>query len=215
MVRVKKTWLVLTWVGATALVSFITLQGLSAAQGGVNDSPLTPVVVAATPDDAAGPSSTVIAVDVAGGASSTADSVDQSSDSGTVKSADEQANGTALVTATTSTTARAGQSNGTTASTSSPSSTTSTTVSQTTSTTATAPTTWVTTTISSPGGSVTVSYREGEVRYEAGTPGAGYDMEIDKTSPEVRVEFHGEDLPDYEIRARWTSSGFDSEINEK
>lgn len=206
MVPVKKTWLVLTWVGATALISFITLQGLSAAQGGVNDSPLTPVVVAATPDDAVVPSSTVIAVDVAGSASTTAASVDQS--------ADVQANGTPPVTANTSTTATAGQSSGT-ASTSSPSSTTSTTVSQTTSTTATAPTTWITTTISSPGGSVTVSYHEGEVRYEAGTPGAGYDMEIDKTSPEVRVEFHGEDLPDYEIRARWTSSGFESEINEK
>jgi hypothetical protein len=40
-------------------------------------------------------------------------------------------------------------------------------------------------------------------------------MEIDETSPEVRVEFHGDDLPDYEIRARWTSDGFDSEVNEK
>lgn len=60
-----------------------------------------------------------------------------------------------------------------------------------------------------------MSYRPGEVRYEAGTPAAGFQMEIDETSPEVRVEFASDELSDYEIRARWTSDGFDSEINEK
>jgi hypothetical protein len=42
-------------------------------------------------------------------------------------------------------------------------------------------------------------------------------MDIKETSPEVRVEFESDndDLPDYEIRARWTDGAFDSEVNQK
>jgi hypothetical protein len=73
---------------------------------------------------------------------------------------------------------------------------------------------WKTTTITSPGGNLTVSYRTGEVRYEAAIPAAGYELEIKSTGPDVRVEFLGEDT-DWEIRARWNDGVFDPEVNEK
>ena len=60
-----------------------------------------------------------------------------------------------------------------------------------------------------------MSYRPGEVRYEAAAPASGYALTIDETGPEVRVEFTSDDASDYEIRVRWKDGAIDAEVNEK
>jgi hypothetical protein len=57
-----------------------------------------------------------------------------------------------------------------------------------------------------------VSYRPGEVRYEAAVPSSGYSLDIDsKESPDIKVTFVGNN-DSWEIRARWHDGGFDPEI---
>ncbi len=219
---VKRFWLFMSWVGATALVSFVTFQALNAAQGQVNDRPLTPVVVASTfqvalePTSSSSPSTTDPTRRTALSAEATSSSpagsalLDPNSGGGSEpqQTSPVTSPGAAAAPVTTTTTV---DSTSTTSSSTNSSTSTTTTVGQSTTT----PAAWTTTTISSPGGSVTVSYRPGEVRYDAAVPTAGYALSIEETGPEVRVEFEHEDLPDYEIRARWNDGTFDSEINEK
>ncbi len=219
---VKRFWLFMSWVGATTLVSFVTFQALSAAQGQVNDRPLTPVVVASTFQEAleSPPSSSSPTADTTLRTALSAEATPSSSAGSTLPDRSSESDGTSQQTSpvtvpgaaaapvTTTTTVN---STATTGDTAGSSTSTTTTVGQSTTSVAA----WTTTTIDSPGGSVTVSYRPGEVRYDAAVPTAGYALSIEETGPEVRVEFEHDDLPDYEIRARWNDGAFDSEINEK
>lgn len=204
----RRVWFVISWVLATAVVSFITFQMLDAADSEVRDRPLTPVIVDSTPVE-------IIAADPVGDPVPAADEppattvplVAEDGDGSTPTDTLDQPG------ATTSTTAVTQSTTPTTPTTTIPgSSTTTTTVAG---TTTTADAAWVTTTIPSPGGSLTVSYRPGEVRYEAAVPAAGYSLDIISTGPDVRVEFTADEGPEYEIRARWNDGEFESKVEEQ
>jgi hypothetical protein len=60
-------------------------------------------------------------------------------------------------------------------------------------------------TIETPGGSVVVSYRPGEVVYNSAVPVAGFSVELKKEGPPVvEVEFESESAR-YEVTAQWAN----------
>lgn len=202
----RRTWLVLTWVGATALVSWVTFQALATAQEGVGDATLPPVVVEAS-GPAAGepiPEATVTAPSTTSSSTSTTtgptpSTTLSSAGSGATSTPRGSAPGTTLQPGPTTTTPAP------------PTATAPTTTSPT--TTATSAATWQTHVVSSGGGTVTVRYRPGEVQYQAAVPASGYQVEVDSTGPEVRVEFVGES-DDWDVRVRWRDDALDIDIND-
>jgi hypothetical protein len=59
-----------------------------------------------------------------------------------------------------------------------------------------------------------VSYRPGEVRYEAAVPAAGYELEIDSiSSDDIKVEFEDDEGGGWDIRARWNDGEFETEVD--
>lgn len=67
-------------------------------------------------------------------------------------------------------------------------------------------------TINSSGGTVTVSYGNGQVHLQGASPAFGYSMEIEKTGPdEVRVDFESEDS-DVSVRVEWEGDSLDIEV---
>ncbi len=213
----KRVWLILSWAMATALVSFVTFQVLTAAHGEVSQRPRTPVVVAGS-GGAEPTGTTTIADPATTGERPSTDQVtptssislpaspstpDEPSPAPTASSSTIQTTGT-VATSTTTTLATG----------------TSSTASPTTPTTATQPPTttevWKTKTVPSNGGSLTVRYRTGVVEYQAATPNPGFTLEVEDTSPEARVEFHNDgEGADYEIRVRWNGGALEVEVNEK
>jgi hypothetical protein len=73
------------------------------------------------------------------------------------------------------------------------------------STATTAAAAWSVDTIETPGGSVVVSYRPGEVVYNSAVPVAGFSVELKKEGPPVvEVEFESESAK-YEVTAQWSN----------
>ena len=69
-------------------------------------------------------------------------------------------------------------------------------------------------TISSAGGTVTVSYGNGQVHLQGATPAFGYSMEVEKTGPdEVRVDFES-DSSDVSVRVKWEGGSLDIEVKD-
>lgn len=69
-------------------------------------------------------------------------------------------------------------------------------------------------TIISAGGTVTVSYDNGQVRLQGAAPAFGYSMEIEDTGPDkVRVDFESEDS-NVSVRVEWEGDSLDIELNE-
>lgn len=69
-------------------------------------------------------------------------------------------------------------------------------------------------TINSAGGTVTVSYGDGQVHLQGASPAFGYSMEIEKTGPdEVRVDFESDDS-DVSVRVEWEGNGLDIEVKD-
>jgi hypothetical protein len=69
-------------------------------------------------------------------------------------------------------------------------------------------------TIGSVGGTVTVSYGNGQVSLQGASPAFGYSMEIEKTGPdEVRVDFESEDS-DVSVRVKWEGASLDIEVKD-
>ena len=69
-------------------------------------------------------------------------------------------------------------------------------------------------TINSAGGTVTVSYGDGQVHLQGASPAFGYSMEIEKTGPdEVRVDFESDDS-DVSVRVKWEDGGLDIEVED-
>lgn len=69
-------------------------------------------------------------------------------------------------------------------------------------------------TVSSAGGTVTVSFGNGQVHLQGASPAFGYSMEIEKTGPdEVRVDFES-DGSDFSVRVKWEGDGLDIEIKD-
>ncbi len=67
-------------------------------------------------------------------------------------------------------------------------------------------------TISSPGGTVTVSYSNGQVHLQGASPAFGYSMEVEKTGPsEVRVDFESGGS-DVSVRVKWEGARLDIEV---
>jgi hypothetical protein len=218
----KRIWLFASWTAATLAVSFLTFQALAAAQSEVNERPLTPVVVAAendiitstsSPRPSRGGDNQSISIPstVSSGRDRESGSSDSDPDTDQAIS-DAPVNAESPVGSTTTSTPAAPPPPSTT-STSTPGTTSTTTTANT--TTSTAAVAWQSRTVSSAGGAVTVDYRPGEVVFRAASPAPGYELAIDETEPEVRVEFENDDLSDYEIRVRWHNGELSVEINEK
>jgi hypothetical protein len=69
-------------------------------------------------------------------------------------------------------------------------------------------------TISSAGGTVTVSYGNGQVHFQGASPAFGYSMEIEETGPdEVRVDFESEES-EVSVRVEWDGDGLDIEVKD-
>lgn len=135
----------------------------------------------------------------------------------------------AVAPAPTSTSLTTGSTTPSTTSTSVPAATTTTSVGGPSSTTAssgatsssssTTPTTtadleWSVRTINSPGGTVVIRHRPGEVELQAATPAAGFAVEIDDSGPtRVRVEFESEDT-DIRVEAEWDDGELEVSIDD-
>lgn len=62
---------------------------------------------------------------------------------------------------------------------------------------------WKVETMATPGGTLVVSYRAEEVRYESASPLPGFSVQVEKAGPpEVEVEFEGP-VGKVEVRVRW------------
>jgi hypothetical protein len=62
---------------------------------------------------------------------------------------------------------------------------------------------WTQIVVSSPGGSIVVSYRPGEVRLDAALPVPNFLLEdVDEEPKRVQVEFEGDDVT-YTLEAEW------------
>lgn len=180
-----RVWLVLSWLGATALVSWLTFHALALADEGVGDADLGAVVmVTTTVTEETAPSTT-------GGVSPS---------------------GTGPTTPTTTATTATTMSGAPTSATTEPAPPTTAGTTTTAPPTTDATITWQVTTVASAGGNVTVRYRPDIVEYQAAVPAPGYDVQVDKTSPEVRVTFAG-GQDEYEVRVRWHDGQLDTEID--
>jgi hypothetical protein len=73
---------------------------------------------------------------------------------------------------------------------------------------------WTTKSYSMRGGTVSIRYRQGEVRLQGAVPAPGYEADIDHEGPdEVRVTFDG-DEHETEFRARWRDGQLDVDIEQ-
>jgi hypothetical protein len=210
----RKLALFSAWLLATVAVSSVTYQVLAAADSGVRDAPRTAVVVAS------GLEPPVAAVGASASDSSNTTSITPYTSDPVTPDGSSTTHG---LLAGTSPAPRPDDNDGAGGSLVNPASTTTTTTMPPpgastvppapATTSATVSEAWKTTTITSPGGSLTVSYRTGEVRYEVAVPAAGFELDIESTGPDVRVEFEGED-EGWEIRARWHDGAFSPEVKE-
>jgi hypothetical protein len=67
-------------------------------------------------------------------------------------------------------------------------------------------------TIPSPGGTVTVSFGNGEVNLQGASPAFGYAMEVEDDGPDrVRVDFESDDV-EISVRAEWKDGMLEIEI---
>jgi hypothetical protein len=213
----RRIWLVTSWIVSTVAVSWLTFQALNAAQAGVTDQPLAQVVVASADDTTStgrdlpaqpGSAAPTNPPTIGPGTGTAPDHTSGSNGSHSTRTHSEDSATTTSTAAGTSTTTTAGPTPSTTSTTGGAES------SSTTSTTSTTEA-WSVTTLTSDGGTLTVSYRPGEVRYEAAVPAAGYSLELDSTtSPDIRVTFVGA-ADAWELRARWHDGAFDPEVKQK
>lgn len=67
--------------------------------------------------------------------------------------------------------------------------------------------------MTSPAGTVTVRYRSAEVEYLSAAPLPGWSVDVEQSSPEVRVEFR-RDPAEVEVRVRWDDGGLDIDVKE-
>ena len=193
---VRRLALVAAWVLATAVVTFGAWQFVDAASSQVNDQPLIPL---------AAPDSTPATHPTTSLATTTSTSIPGTTAGSAPTTTDPIAVSTTTGQAVTSTTRPP------VTSTTRPAPTTSTTAG-TTSTTATAA--WKQQSVPSPGGTVRVSYRGDEVRFETAQPAPGFETDVEKAGPdEVRVEFDG-DGADYEVRARSVGGVLQTSVTE-
>lgn len=221
-VVMKRLALFSTWLLATVAVSSVTYQVLDAADSGVRDAPRTAVVVATSLEPL------VVAVGApANDSSDTTSITPQTSDLITLDGSstthepltqENDPSGSSGTTPATDTSPAPrtdddddGAPTSSTTVATTPSATTGAAAPAATSTTLAVA--WKTTTITSPGGSLTVSYRTGEVRYEVAVPAAGFELDIESTGPDVRVQFEGTE-EGWEIRARWNDGTFSPEVKE-
>jgi hypothetical protein len=73
---------------------------------------------------------------------------------------------------------------------------------------------WQFKTVETNGGSVTVSYRPGEVVFETASPEPGFRVEVEKAGPpEVEVEFESDDLK-IEVRVKWSDGELEIRVTE-
>jgi hypothetical protein len=69
-------------------------------------------------------------------------------------------------------------------------------------------------TIPSPGGTVTVSFGNGEVNLQGASPAFGYSMEVEDEGPDlVRVDFESDD-GEISVRVEWKDGMLDIEITD-
>lgn len=173
----------LAWVTITSLSTLVTWQVVAAASDEVNDVPQTPMVVAV-----AAPATTVLLT--ASSSTETAVSPSTSSPSTTIGLVDEPSS----TTTTTSTAAPPP-----------PPPPSPTSITQ-------PPPASGVATVGSAGGTVTVSYRDGQVYFEGATPAPGYSVEVDDDGPEhVVVEFESEDET-IEVRIEWRDGELVSQV---
>jgi hypothetical protein len=175
----------LGWVTVTALVTLAAWQVVGAAQERVGEVPTAPLVAVSAPGDETSPTSTI---------------------DSTVSEVPGQS--------TTSTTRPSGTTPGSTTSTTRPSNQSTTPTSSTTSTTQVILASG-TATIPSTGGTVTVSYANGQVYLQGASPAIGFSAEVKDQGPdEVRVEFRSEGLK-VDVRARWEAGGLVTSVSEE
>ncbi|MFQ5523306.1 MAG: hypothetical protein ACE5F5_06970 [Acidimicrobiia bacterium] len=178
------------WSLVLVLTTALTWQIVSAADGRVNDRPLAvniaaPIIEAAT---------ATTPVSNAPGAATTLPELTPSTESTVAP--------TGQTTSSTTTTTEAGQL---------PPATTE---HPTTTTTTASEKAWAFETVPTKGGTVTVSYRPGEVVFEAATPVGGYRFEVEREGPpEVEVEFESYDLK-IEVRVKWSDGELDIRVTE-
>ena len=73
---------------------------------------------------------------------------------------------------------------------------------------------WAVKSVETPGGTVVVKYRVGEVVLQAATPAPGFQAEVEKAGPpEVEVEFESESAK-FEVKATWKDGEFDVDVDE-
>ncbi len=179
----------LGWVVTTALVTLAAWWVVAAASGQVNDQPIAPVVSSAdlTSTSIAGSTSSESATSTVDQQSSTTNDATNSFSSTTVPDVSSTSTGTGSAPPTTV-----------------PSSSTTTTV-------VAGPTSGVKS-ISSSGGTVTVSYGAGQVKLVAASPAIGYTMEVKENGPDkVRVDFDSDDR-EISVRAEWKDGRLVTEI---
>jgi cytoskeletal protein RodZ len=96
--------------------------------------------------------------------------------------------------------------------TTSPASSTTATAPPATTTTTGAASQWTTLHVPTPGGTVTVEHRTGEIRLVAATAGPGYRVgEVKPGPPEVEVDFDGDDA-EVRVRIHWSDDGPSVEV---
>jgi len=73
---------------------------------------------------------------------------------------------------------------------------------------------WQTRSVKTSGGTVVLKYRPGEVAYQAATPAAGFQVEVEKFGPpEVEVKLESESI-EIEVHARWRDGDLDVDVSE-
>ena len=77
----------------------------------------------------------------------------------------------------------------------------------------TAPATWQTRSVQTPGGTVNLRYRPGEVTYQSASPAPGFQVDVEKPGPpEVKIEFESESNK-VEVEASWEDGGLDVHVS--
>ncbi len=182
--------LVVAWLGATVLVTTTAWAVVSAVENRVSDRPLTPLIA-----------TTVAANDQTTTTTTLPPVTDPSAEEAPSTTDHEPTTTTTTVPRTTITTEGSVGSTGnggprvTTTTTTTSTTVPTTTTTEDTTTTTTSPDEWETKTVGSPGGTVTIRHRPGEVVLIATQAAPGFYVEVDDTGPpEVKVEF--EDFAD-------------------
>ncbi len=198
----RRSALVVAWLGATVLVTTTAWAVVSAVENRVSDRPLTPLIA-----------TTVAANDQTATTTTLPPVTDPSAEEAPSTTDHEPTTTTTTVPRTTTTTEG---SVGSTGNGGPRVTTTTTTTSTTVPTTTTSPDEWETKTVGSPGGTVTIRHRPGEVVLIATQAAPGFYVEVDDPGPpEVKVEF--EDFADtvkVEVKIRYENGVLVEDITE-